>query len=64
MTIIYNKEEIEIDETKIKNVKALVKHLDLIPSTILILKNNQIVDMQERFKAEDKVEVLRVVSGG
>lgn len=64
MKVLYHTKEIEVEG--IKSTKELVAFLKLVPTTVLVLKNGSIVEVsdRERIKPEDKIEVVKVISGG
>ena len=63
MIVKYLDREIETQDAK--KVKQLIKNLNIIPSTVLVLKNGEIVDESDRINPlEDKIEIVRVISGG
>ncbi|HOJ50844.1 MAG TPA: MoaD/ThiS family protein [Spirochaetota bacterium] len=62
MTILYNKKEINIDNPK--SVIDIINILKVIPNTVIVLKNGKIVELNERVNPEDKIEVIKVISGG
>jgi thiamine biosynthesis protein ThiS len=62
MTIWLHDREVEVEEKKF--VKDLLEDLKLIPATVLVLKNKQIVEPKERIRAEDSIEIIKVMSGG
>ena len=64
MKVLFHTREIEIED--VKCTKDLINVLKLIPSTVLVLKNGSIVEVsdRERIKPEDKLEVVKVISGG
>ena len=64
MKVFLHTKEIEIPD--VKSTKDLIEALKLIPNTVLVLKNGQIVEVtdRERIKPADKLEVVKVISGG
>ncbi len=47
-----------------KTVLELLRKINMNPETVIVSVNGKIVPEQTKLKASDKVEVLRVVSGG
>lgn len=45
-------------------VAELLRKINMNPETVIVSVNGKIVPEQTKLKASDKVEVLRVVSGG
>ncbi len=50
--------------TNAKTVGALLKELKINPETVLIARNNEVITEDEKITAEDKLEILSVISGG
>ncbi|MCK4669912.1 MAG: MoaD/ThiS family protein [Nanoarchaeota archaeon] len=44
--------------------KKLLEELKINPEEVLILKNNELVDVDARLTDNDNIEILSVVSGG
>lgn len=63
MIIRYHNEDVDVELPK-RNVKRLLKHLEIIPNTVVVLKNGNIVDMNAGFREDDKMEIVKVMSGG
>mgnify|MGYP006303614755 CR=1 FL=1 len=51
-------------ELEAKNGSELLKSLDINPSTVLLVKNDEVVLPEEELTSEDDVKILSVVSGG
>lgn len=47
-----------------KTVLELLQQINMNPETVIVSVNGKIVPEQTKLKMSDKVEVLRVVSGG
>jgi len=64
MKVFLHTKEIEIED--VKSTKELIDVLKLVTNTVLVLKNGQIVEVadRERIKSSDKLEVVKVISGG
>lgn len=45
-------------------VDRLLKHLDLIPETVLVIRGNDLVTEDEILRDEDTIEIRPVISGG
>jgi sulfur carrier protein ThiS len=54
---------IEISES-FKTVKELLEHLKINPSTVLIVKNDEVALEEEPLEEKDNIKFLSVVSGG
>ena len=54
-------------ETEIQGpmtVQQLLKRLDLLPETVLVIRGNDLVTEDELLKDEDSIEIRPVISGG
>jgi len=59
-------------ESKNKKIKiafagkasSLLKKLKINPEEVIIVKNNELVSLDEKLKEKDSVTILSVVSGG
>ncbi len=49
---------------KVSTVKELLNKLKLNPTTVLVVKNNEIVLDDEKLTNADSVRILSVISGG
>lgn len=47
-----------------KNVKELLNRLKINPSTVIIVKNNEVVLEDELLSDSDEIKILSVISGG
>jgi sulfur carrier protein ThiS len=47
-----------------KNVKELLKQIDINSETVLIVKNDEVVTVDEPLQNNDVVKLLSVISGG
>lgn len=54
--------EIEVDGPT--TVQALLRRLDVVPETVLVIRNDELVTRDARLSANDVVEIRPVVSGG
>lgn len=46
------------------SVKALLVKLNINPVTVIVIKNDTLVTLDEKLAAKDNVRILEVVSGG
>ncbi len=46
------------------SVLELLKKLNINPETVLVTKNNELVNHEEKLEDKDSVKILSVVSGG
>ncbi|MBT3298657.1 thiamine biosynthesis protein ThiS [archaeon] len=56
-------EELEI-EFQEKTVKELLKQIKVNSETVLIIKNDEVVTLDEILQDNDKLKLLSVISGG
>jgi sulfur carrier protein ThiS len=49
---------------KAKNIKEILEKLKIIPETVLIIKNNELVLDEEKINDNDEIKFLSVISGG
>ena len=54
--------ELELDAPK--NVEQLLKRLEVVPESVLVIRNDTLVTRDERLTDDDVVEIRPVVSGG
>jgi thiamine biosynthesis protein ThiS len=62
MRVRYGQQEYEFAERM--RVRALLEKLGILPETVVVVRNEEIVTEDEWLDVEDDVEVIRVVSGG
>jgi len=54
-------------ETEIKGPKTvgqLLKKLDLLPETVLVIRGDELITEDEALKEDDTIEIRPVISGG
>jgi sulfur carrier protein ThiS len=49
---------------KAKNVEEMLLELKIMKNTIIVVVNNEVVNENYKFKTNDKIRILSVVSGG
>jgi sulfur carrier protein len=54
----------EVDVDAPKNVAQLLERLDVVPESVLVIRNDTLVTRDERLADDDVVEIRPVVSGG
>ena len=47
-----------------KNVAQLLKALDLLPESVLVIRGEDLITEDEPLREEDSVEIRPVISGG
>jgi sulfur carrier protein ThiS len=62
MQVTYRNKTWEFDETMF--VQQLLKRLDLLPESVLVVRNGTLVTEDQRLLSEDEVKIIAVVSGG
>jgi sulfur carrier protein ThiS len=62
MRVTYRDKTWEFDESMF--VQQLLKRLDLLPDSVLVVRNGTLVTEDQRLLAEDVVKIVAVVSGG
>ena len=62
--IIFNEKE-EIKELKNeKTIKDILKELEVSPQTVVIKKNNNIVDENTKIENNDTIKIIQIIYGG
>ena len=64
MRVLLRNPRRELDVAAPKNVAQLLQHLDVVPESVLVIRNDTLVTRDERLAEEDVVEIRPVVSGG
>jgi len=54
----------ELDVDAPTTVEALLRRLEVVPESVLVIRNDTLVTRDARLEADDVVEVRPVVSGG
>ena len=49
---------------KAKDVKGMLEEVGIMKNTVIVVVNNKVVSEDYKFKEEDEVKILSVVSGG
>ncbi|GBC77500.1 hypothetical protein HRbin08_00978 [bacterium HR08] len=62
MRVRYGQQEYEFSERM--RVRALLEKLNVLPETVVVVRNEEIVTEDDWLDVEDEVELIRVVSGG
>ena len=47
-----------------KDVKGMLEEVGIMKNTVIVVVNNKVVSEDYKFKEEDEVKILSVVSGG
>lgn len=61
---VYIEKQDKLIELEAENVKDLLDALKINPSTVIIVKNNEVVLLDEQLNEDDDIKILSVISGG
>ena len=64
MKVLLNHPAREKDIRGPKRVKDLLKELELLPESVLVIRGNELVTEDDTLRDEDQVEIRPVMSGG
>jgi sulfur carrier protein len=64
MRVLLRNPRRELDVAAPRNVEQLLRELDVVPETVLVICNDTLVTRDERLDDTDVVEIRPVVSGG
>jgi sulfur carrier protein len=64
MRVLLRNPRRELDVAAPRNVEQLLRELDVVPETVLVICNDTLVTRDERLDDADVVEIRPVVSGG
>jgi sulfur carrier protein ThiS len=64
MEVYIEKTQSTVLYEKACTAQELLEHLNIIPSTVLIVKNGEVILPDEALSETDEVKLLSVVSGG
>jgi len=62
VTLRYPKRQVEI--TGKRRVKELLRELDVIPETVLVIRGDDLITADQHVKDDDTIELRPVMSGG
>jgi len=62
MQVIYREKQFTFDETM--TVQQLLKKLKILPESVLVVRNGQLLTEDRSLAPEDSVKIVPVVSGG
>ncbi len=60
----YGKDEKEIEIKENSKIKDILKSMDINTEEVIVKKNKELCTEEDRIKAGDYLEIIRVVSGG
>jgi sulfur carrier protein len=64
MKVVLRNPKRELDVPAPKNVAQLLQRLDVVPESVLVIRNETLVTKDEVLREEDVVEIRPVISGG
>ena len=64
MKVVLRNPRREVEMTAPRNVAELLVALDVVPESVLVIRNDTLVTRDERLADADVVEIRPVVSGG
>lgn len=62
MKVRYGDKEYTFDQRM--SARKLLQQLGVLPETVVVTKNDEIVTEDEMLEVDDQVELIRVISGG
>ena len=64
MKVLLRNPKRELDVRAPKNVGQLLRELDVVAESVLVIRNDTLVTGDERLRDDDVVEIRPVMSGG
>ena len=64
MKVVLRNPRRELELPAPRTVEQLLRHLDVVPVSVLVIRNDTLVTRDESLRDEDVVEIRPVVSGG
>jgi sulfur carrier protein ThiS len=64
MKVVLRNPKRELDVPAPRNVGELLRHLDVVPESVLVIRNETLATHDESLVETDVVEIRPVVSGG
>jgi sulfur carrier protein len=64
MTVLLNHPAREVEVKGPKRVKDLLRELNLLPESVLVVRGDDLVTEDDTLRDEDRVEIRPVISGG
>ncbi len=64
MKVLLRNPRRELDIAAPKNVGQLLRDLDVVPESVLVIRNDTLATHDERLTDDDVVEIRPVMSGG
>jgi sulfur carrier protein ThiS len=64
MVKVFLEKEKRNQEVKANSVESLLSYLEINPETILVVKNDELLNLQDKLSDKDEIKILSVISGG
>ena len=64
MKVVLRNPRRELELPAPRTVEQLLRHLDVVPESVLVIRNDTLVARGERLDDADNVEIRPVISGG
>ena len=64
MRVCLNPQGRQLDVDGVTRVDALLRRLDILPGTVLVIRGDELLTEDARLDASDEIELRSVVSGG
>jgi sulfur carrier protein ThiS len=64
MKVVLRNPKRELDVPAPRNVGELLRHLDVVPESVLVIRNETLATHDESLSESDVIEIRPVVSGG
>jgi len=64
MRVVLRNPKRELDLPAPKNVAQLLRSLDMVPESVLVIRNDTLATHDETLRDDDVVEIRPVISGG
>jgi len=64
MTVLLNHPVREVEVQGPRRVKDLLKELNLLPETVLVVRGDDLVTEDDLLRDDDRIEIRPVMSGG
>jgi sulfur carrier protein len=62
ITLLPQHKQVELDGRR--RVADILRHLGLLPGTVMVIRGDELVTDQEFVEADDAIEIRNVISGG
>ena len=64
MRVVLRNPKRELDVPAPRNIGTLLRDLDIIPESVLVIRNDTLATHDEKLRDDDVVEIRPVMSGG